>query len=579
MEFRVLGPLEVTRGSRRIELGAAKQRALLALLLVERGRVVPSDRLVEELWGGRAPDTARKSVQKYVSQLREVLGTDRIQTFERGYSIQLAECELDLESFERLRLSAQVPDPRRRAATLREALALVRGEPLADLHGEPWVAQVAEGIADLVLTVQEECHEAELMLGEHNRLVTELDELTRAHPFRERTLEHHMLALYRSGRQADALAVYRTAARRMRDELGLNPGTELRLLERKILAQDPSLAAPPGPKRKLPSPSSRRRLAVAAALTAAVAATAIAWSATTNSRASLRLLKPSIVLLDTRTGKVIRSWPYSIYRYPWATTGNGKFWLQSFTNGVTEIDPHTGAILRRVLPPFGNGTNLAVPRGKTIWYTGTGGLARFDLATNRVTAVYRPFKGRHEVGLYGIARASGSLWTASVEQNLVLRIDPRTGKVLARIRVPKPWWVASGDGELWVSSDSIGVLRIDPGKNRVESVTRLPYPSVVDALVVGDGDAWVTNGRSGTVTRIDPSGQVVRLYRTGAGAHEPSFSAGALWVTNQDAGTLVRIDSRTGAKKTFRFGHTVGTEASLGRYVMVAITPHALPSS
>jgi DNA-binding SARP family transcriptional activator len=579
MEFCVLGPLEVARESRRIELGPAKQRALLALLLLERGKVVPTDRLVEELWGGRAPDTARKSVQKYVSQLRELLGADRIQTFERGYSIQLAEGELDLESFERLRASAQVSDPRRRTATLREALALVRGEPLADLHDEPWVASIAERIVDLVLTVREECHEAELTLGAHNRLVAELDELTRAHPFRERMLEHYMLALYRSGRQADALAVYRTAATRMRDELGLEPGAELRLLERKILAHDPSLAAPPSARAKPVSRPSRRRLAVAAALIAAAATTAVAWRATTNSRASLSSLKPSLVLLDSRTGNVIQSWPYSSYRYPWVTTGNGKFWLASFTNGFTEIDPRTGAIVRRVLPPFGNGTNLALPRGKTIWYTGTGGLARYDLVTNRVAAVYHPFQGRHRVGLFGITRAAGSIWAASVEQNLVLRIDPRTGQVLARIRVPKPWWIASGDGGLWVSSDSIGVLRIDPRTNRIGAVTRLAHPSSVDEVVVGRGDAWVTNGRTGTVTRIDLSGHVVARYRTGAGAHEPSYSGGALWVSNQDAGTLVRIDAVTGDQRTLQFGHTVGTEASLGRYVMLAITPHALPSN
>jgi sugar lactone lactonase YvrE len=192
--------------------------------------------------------------------------------------------------------------------------------------------------------------------------------------------------------------------------------------------------------------------------------------------------------------------------------------------------------------------------------------------------VYHPFKGRHPVGLYGITRAAGSIWTASVEQNLVLRIDPRTGHVLARIPVPKPWWISSGDGGLWVSSDSIGALRIDPGKNRVRAVTRIPDPSSIDEVVVGGGDAWVTNSRTGTVTRIDTSGHVVATYRTGAGAHEPSYSAGALWVTNQDAGTLVRIDAKTGDQRTLKFGHTVGTEASLGRYVMLAITPHALPS-
>jgi DNA-binding SARP family transcriptional activator/streptogramin lyase len=573
VEFRVLGPLEVTDGSRRLDLGAAKQRSLLALLLLEHGQGVATDRLIDRLWGSSPPETARKSIQKYVSHLRDVLGGDRIQTLERGYVIKVGEGELDLDAFEQLRSSAIAAEPRVKASTLRRALSIVRGEPLADLQGEPWHEQVAERIGDLVLTAREECHDAELALGEHRRLVPELDTLVRAHPFRERSLEHLMLALYRSGRQADALAVYRRASAALRSELGLEPGTALRDLERRVLVHDPMLTVPETDPGRRPSRFSRRRLAVVGGLAVAAAALVFGLDTSTSSGTSLKSLKPSIVLLDSRTGRVIVSWPYWDYRYPWVTTGDGAFWLASFTNGFTEVDPSTGQIRRRILPPFGNGTNLALPRGKNVWSTGRGGLARYDLASNKVVATHRPFSGHPPIGLFGITFAAGSIWAASFEQNEVIRFNPATLGVVARIAVPKPWSLSSGDHQVWVSSQSDGVLRIDARTNRVVAIARLPDPSHIDEVVAGSGYAFATNGRRGTVAKIDVRGHVVATYHTGAGAQAPSYSAGAVWVSNASTGTLVRIDARTGARRTFRFGHTLGTEAALGRYVMLAITP------
>jgi outer membrane protein assembly factor BamB len=117
-------------------------------------------------------------------------------------------------------------------------------------------------------------------------------------------------------------------------------------------------------------------------------------------------------------------------------------------------------------------------------------------------------------------------------------------------------------------------LRINPSTDRIAAVVRLPDPSAVDEVVVGGGYAWVTNGRRGTLTKVDPQGRIVATYRTGAGAHEPSFSSAAVWVSNGDDGTLVRVDAKTGRQQQrFQFGHTLGTEAALGRYVLVAITP------
>lgn len=418
----------------------------------------------------------------------------------------------------------------------------------------------------------EACHDAELALGEHRSLVPELEELSAKHPYRERLLEQLMLALYRSGRQAEALTAYRRGATRLRIDLGLEPSEPLRQLEQQILTQDRDLA----PSRPAVALRVKRRvrhgkrvIGVALVLAAAAAAS-LSLATAADPHQSLSKLGASIVLLDTRDGKVITHWPYWDDRFPWVTTGNGKFWLASFTNGFTEIDPRSGEIVRRLLPPFGNGTNLALPGGGSVWFTGTVGLARYDLASNLVVARYRPFRPRHGFGLFGITRAAGSLWVASVEGNQVIRVDPRTGAVQARIPVPRPWWMGSGDGGLWVSSESEGVLRIDPSENAVATIAHVPEP--IDEVVVGGGFAWATNGKRGTAYKVDRAGQIVATYRTGLGAHEPSFSAGKLWVSNEKTGTLTGIDAATGSEQTFQFGHRLGTEAAIGRYVMVAIT-------
>jgi len=570
LDFRILGPLEVRDGDRRLDLGGVKQRSLLALLLLAHGRPVATERLIDDIWGERPPETARKSIQKYVSNLRDSLGAGRIRTIDRGYAVQLEPGELDLGRFEETARSAAAAPARRAATELRHAFALVVREPLADLRDQPWAETEVARLDELLLMTAEIRHDAELDLGEHRRLIPELEDLAAKHPYRERFLEQLMLALYRSGRQADALAAYRRGATRLRTDLGLEPSESLRALEERILNHDPLLTPrPQGPpwRRRTRPRYAKGLLALGTAL--AVAAAASLWIVTAGAQHRSTLGK-RIVLLDTRNGKVIAQWPYRDYRFPWVTTGNGKFWLASFTNGFTEVDPRSGRILRRLLPPFGNATNLALPVGHSIWFTGRVGLARYDLRSNRVVARFTPFHPRQGFGLYGIARGAGSLWVASVEQNEVLRVNPRTGAVEARIPVPKPWWLANGNGGLWVSSDSEGLLRIDPTSNSIAAIARVPEP--IDAVVVGNGFVWATNSKRGTASKVDRGGRIVATYRTGRGAHEPSFSAGKLWVSNEKEGSLTSIDAATGRLRTFRFGRRLGTEAALGRYVMFAIT-------
>jgi predicted ATPase/DNA-binding SARP family transcriptional activator len=273
-QFRILGPVEAVVDGAAVALGAPKQRALLALLLVNRGRVVSAEQLIDGLWGEKAPASALQSLQVYVHGLRRVVGGERIETAGRGYRAVLGEAELDLDRFERaLERGRGALDAGRAddaADDFREALAMWRGSALADLPEETRQAAEAERLQELRLTALELRYEAELGSGRHDAVVAELEGVTAEHPYRERFLQQRLLALYRCGRQAEALEVYRDARKVLADELGLEPSPALQELERAILQQDPSLAAPEAPtrsKRPLPVPPTPlvgRRLELAA---------------------------------------------------------------------------------------------------------------------------------------------------------------------------------------------------------------------------------------------------------------------------------------------------------------------------
>ena len=248
LELRVLGPLEARNGEAGIALGGKKLRALLAVLALEPGRVVSVDRLIECLWPGDPPETAAHAVQVYVSQLRKALGSETLLTRTPGYVLEVDQEHIDFHRFVRLadegRMALEGGNPATAEAALREALALWRGPALADFAYEPFAQTDIARLEELRLATVEERVDADLALGRDAELVSELEALVAAQPLRERPRAQLMLALYRSGRQADALAAYRAARVTLADELGLDPGPELKELEAAILRQDESLLLP-----------------------------------------------------------------------------------------------------------------------------------------------------------------------------------------------------------------------------------------------------------------------------------------------------------------------------------------------
>src|SRR5919204_628932 len=251
MEFRILGPLEVIDGGRPLVIRRGKEQALLAYLLLHANEVVPSTRLIDELWDGRPPATAPKVLQNAVSHVRRVIGEGRLVTRERGYLLRVEKGELDLQEFERL-----AKDGRHA-----EALALWRGPPPVDPQDERVVDDARRRLQEERFAVLEDRIDADLDDGLHADVVPELEALVAVQPLRERLHGQLMLALYRSGRQAEALEAYQRARRTLSSELGLEPGPQLQELERKILKQDPALAGPPGrrrPSRRRPGGRDRR---------------------------------------------------------------------------------------------------------------------------------------------------------------------------------------------------------------------------------------------------------------------------------------------------------------------------------
>ena len=263
MDFRILGPLEVREGEREVRLRGGKQRALLALLLVNANRTLAIDRIVDELWGEDVPESAPKMVQIYVSKLRKALTPGMLHTRPPGYSLQLEPGRLDLDRFEQLaaeaRASLDAGGAEEAAARYRAALDLWRGPALAEFASEPFAQTEGARLEALRMNAVEGRLEAELLLGRQADLVGELEALVARHPLREGLRRQQMLALYRSGRQAEALAAYQDARRVLADELGIEPSPALRELERLILRQDSSLELP------LPAPVSPPAQAPAAA--------------------------------------------------------------------------------------------------------------------------------------------------------------------------------------------------------------------------------------------------------------------------------------------------------------------------
>jgi len=523
MEFRILGPLEVLEEGRPVALGGAKQRALLAVLLLYPNEVVSRDRLIDELWGGEPPDTAHTALQVHVSQLRKLLGRDTIVTQTPGYLIRVSDGELDLHRFERLVATARAEEPAQAARLLREGLALWRGAPLPELGDSSARAERAR-LEEQRLAALAQRIEAELALGRHAELVPELEGLVPEQPLRERLRGQLMLALYRCGRQADALEVYRTGRRLLDEELGLKPDDELQRLERAILNHDPSLESPVVARVKRPSVSQRRRA---------------------SSHTEAPVPPDSVAVIDLQRSRVVRH--VLVGRRPVAVAiGHGSVWVANADDGtVSRIDQDRHELIRTI----GIGApaiDLAVATDAVWVANGSDGtVSRIDPSADAVVETI-DLRGSSELvwnPTYAVDADDDSVWIA-VGPHHVLRIDPTTNEPSAIIDVGHvPVGVALGQEALWVVTSAERALRIEPHTNTATTEVPIGYPV---ALTAGKQAVWVSDSR-GQVWRINPdTGTVTQTIPVGRGLVGLCATDGAVFAANNADGTVVQIDPQDG---------------------------------
>jgi DNA-binding SARP family transcriptional activator len=521
MQFRVLGPLRATSDAgTEIPLGGPKQRAVLALLISSPGRSIETDRLIDELWPDEASASNRKTVQAYVSRLRAAFAEhgapDAIRPRANGYHLDDAHAT-DAAEFEAAltRSRAMVHSQPEEAFTLAGgALGLWQGLPFEDAYPAPRLEIEAARLEELRLAAYEAWAEAGLAAGQNQEIVPDLRLIADANPFRERLWELLMLSLYRSGRQAEALNTYVEVARRLREELGVEPAAELADLQRRMLQQDPTLAAPrPVPGRiQVSKPADARRTR------GPVLAGAIVVLAT---------ILMAIVLLRPQ-GQVGAS-PSTAERY-------------SLPTGATEVAASQGRLW--VLDP----TSATV----TV----------IDTSAGRVTT--RTMPGRPSA----IAGGLGAIWMASEEQGAIWKIDPTSGATLGRsegldLRGSR---LAVGTDAVWVVREQaipfLGVSAADLEAQPVTFVDAFGGPTQPD-LAVAEGRLWASNSLVGEVMSIDPVTGGFRFAGDARISDHPVRSIladrDAVWISQPTNGSVSRLDLAEGsAVRTVHLGDPTG---------------------
>jgi DNA-binding SARP family transcriptional activator len=548
MEFRVLGPLEVEVDGRVLKLGGAKQRALLALLLLHANEAVSRDRLIDELWS-TPPETASAAIQVYVSRLRKLLGRDAIVTQPPGYLIRVQEGTLDLERFEESVARAQGAPPDEAAELLRQALGLWRGPPLAELDGS-FARPERASLEEQRLAALEQRIQADLALGRHAELVPELEGLVREHPLRERLRGQLMLALYRCGRQADALEVYRSGRRLLDEELGLEPDDELQRLERAILNHDPSLNLPVVSGVRRPSLAQRRRA---------------------SSRTQPAVPPDSVAMIDPQRSRVVGH--VLVGRRPVALAiGHASIWVANADDGtVSRIHPDRREVIRTI----GIGApaiDLAVATDAVWVANGSAGtVSRIDPSADAVVETI-DLRGSSELAwnpTYAVDADDDSVWIAAGPHH-VLRIDPTTNEPSAIIDVGHvPVGVALGQEALWVVTMAERALRIEPHTNTATAEVPIGDPV---ALTAGKQAVWVSDSR-GQVWRINPdTATVSQTTPVGRGLVGLCATDGVVFAANNAGGTVVQIDAQDGqVAGLVPVGHAPTDVASVDGTVWVSI--------
>ena len=607
--FGVLGPLEVRLDGAAVRVGGPRQRALLGLLLCHANRVVSRDQLIEELLGDQPAATADRMLRVQVSRLRKALGDGngngngqpRLLVRPPGYLLRVEDGELDLQAFEQQvaagRQALADGDPAQAAALLREAESLWRGRPLADLEFESFARLEVRRLETLRLQVIEDRIDAELAHGRHAVVCPELEQLVAEHPLRERLRGQLMVALYRCGRQADALETYRAGRSLLVKELAVEPGPQLRKLQLAVLEQDSALDLPSPAARRdtqdvgapagvpadqtapepdpepdpeaAPHPRPRRRtrrIALALGTAAALAALALV-PLSRHGTAPLALNGNLLALVSAGDGAVQATVPL---RAPPAdvAAGSGAVWVAEPDAGlVARVDPARRAVAAII--PVGTKPSRVVAAGGQVWVLDRDDrtLARIDPRTDTVAQT---------IALAGqpgdVLLSMGTLWVASPGDGTVLRIDPGTGRTESVVSTGgNPSGLAAADGAVWVAADGSGSLvRIDARTGTVTKTVRVgDAPAAVAAASSG---LWVLDPLDATVNRVDPRRDAVTAtIALGGQPAALAESDGSIWIADRPGGTLLRLAPGPDAVTRFELGGQLSALAAADGGLWAAI--------
>jgi peptide/nickel transport system substrate-binding protein len=552
-------------------MGGPRQRALLALLLLSANRAISRDRLIEELMLDPPGEKAARALTVQVSRLRKALGSidgsdPRLVASPPGYMLRVKPGELDLDTFEQLladgRSALEGGDPAGAAAAFREAEAVWRGRPLADLEFEPFARLEVERLEELRLAAVEERIEAELEVGRHAALVPELEALVTEHPLRERLRGLLMIALYRAGRQAEALNAYRDGRRELLDELGLEPAPELQDLERAILTHDPALRPErpilthdPAPRRERaipahdpavkpaprPGPTAKRpgRLGLAVGLAAGLGlAAAIVVVLISGGSSSARVSGDEIGAIATGTGQLALALPVSSPPTSVAVGRDRAIWVASAAAGtVSRIDSNTRAVTN--IPVGSDPVAVAVAPDGSVWVanSGDGTVQRVSPSTEKVVATVPVGAGPS-----ALVATDNAVWVANMLNASVSKIDPSTDTVVTFPVGSEPAGIAVGDGSIWVADQGDGtVYRLDQ-RTGAQVAVPIPVGNGPINIAFGDGAAWVINSTDGTLSRIDAQSNAVSTIPVGQGPYAVAVGAGQVWVSDEYGNAIARVD-------------------------------------
>jgi DNA-binding SARP family transcriptional activator/streptogramin lyase len=569
LSFRVLGRLEAYYDGVELDIGPQKQRALLALLLLSANRVVSTERLIDDLWGDAPPSSARAALQVYVAGLRKTLteGGASLRTRAPGYVLELDDGSLDLALFTELYTEArEYSAPEQRANLLHDALRLWRDDPLPELRAEPFAAAAVGQLEQLRLAALEERIDADLELGRDAELVPELESLVAEHPFRERLRAQLMLALYRSGRQADALEAYQTGRRVLQDDLGLEPGKELRDLEAAILRHDEALLparSEPADEPEPEQPSSAARLSRRAVIVAGVGGFAAVAFGTgvavlrSGGASGARVRPGSVGVVDPVERRVVAEIPLG-FSSPMVAAGENAVWVvDPKGNTLTRIDPETNAAASpNGIPVQGVPLGLAAGEG-SVWIAMNEErkLTLLEVGSELVDLRRRIVLERREAVLQvllepvKLAVGDGAVWALERGGGELNRINPSThrGRLLAD-GLGASSSITVGRDAVWLGGpDGVKKLDLETGVEIASTPVEEVPVSRTTSIARGRDAVWFVGESSTKLWRIRPSSAGI----LGSVAIGPSPSAvtvaedGAVWVASSTGTALSRYDPET----------------------------------